>query len=75
MNTRPALQQRGLSVFVQDDIRVTSKLKLNVGLRWDYAAPVTDRFNALSRGFDFTDAFVRNFDWLEQFAHKRAPRS
>lgn len=35
----------------------------------------SDRLSDFSRGFDFTDAFVRNFDWLEQFAHKRAPRS
>src|SRR5262249_4764376 len=56
VNTQPALQQRSWSVFVQDDIRVTSRLKLNVGLRWDYLAPITDRFNALSRGFDFTSA-------------------
>jgi hypothetical protein len=41
---------------VQDDIRLTPKLKVNVGLRWDYLAPITDRFNALSRGFDFTSA-------------------
>jgi hypothetical protein len=43
-------------VFVQDDIRITSKLKLNAGLRWDYLTPITDRFNALSRGFDFTSS-------------------
>ena len=35
----------------------------------------SDRLSDFSRGFDFTDAFVRTFDWLEQFAHKRAPRS
>ena len=56
VNTEPALQQRAWSVFVQDDIRLTPKLKVNVGLRWDYLAPITDRFNALSRGFDFTSA-------------------
>lgn len=56
VNTWPALQQRLLSFFVQDDIRVTAKLKLNVGLRWDYLGPLTDRFNALTRGFDRTAA-------------------
>jgi TonB dependent receptor len=54
VNTRPALQERFWSLYVQDDIRLTSKLKVNVGLRWDYLSPVTDRFDALSRGFDFT---------------------
>src|SRR5206468_4450374 len=34
VNTAPALQQRAWSVYVQDDIRVTAKLKVNLGLRW-----------------------------------------
>ena len=54
VNAAPALQQRSLSVFMQDDIRVTAKLKVNLGLRWDYLGPITDRFNALVRGFDTT---------------------
>jgi hypothetical protein len=54
VNSAPALQQRAWSVFLQDDIRVTAKLKVNLGLRWDYLGPLTDRFNALSRGFDTT---------------------
>jgi uncharacterized repeat protein (TIGR04138 family) len=34
----------------------------------------SDRISDFARGYDFDDAFVRNFDWLGQFAHKRAPR-
>jgi hypothetical protein len=34
--------------FIQDDIRLTSKLTLNVGLRWDVDIPRTERFNRLS---------------------------
>jgi len=34
--------------YVQDDIKVSSKLTLNVGLRYDYEAPLEDRFNQLS---------------------------
>ena len=56
VNSEPALQQRLVSVFVQDDIRVTNKLKVNVGLRWDYLGAMTDRFNALTRGLDRTSA-------------------
>src|SRR5882672_11030071 len=52
VNSWPALQQRLFSSFVQDDVRVTQRLKLNLGLRWDYLGPMTDRFNALNRGFD-----------------------
>ncbi len=31
--------------YVQDDIRVTSKLTLNLGVRWDMETPLTERYN------------------------------
>jgi hypothetical protein len=30
--------------FVEDDYRVSRKLTLNIGLRWDYESPITDRY-------------------------------
>jgi hypothetical protein len=56
VNSQPARQQRLVSFYAHDDFRVTDKLKLNLGLRWDYLGPLTDRFNALTRGFDTTSA-------------------
>ncbi|HKE26802.1 MAG TPA: TonB-dependent receptor [Bryobacteraceae bacterium] len=38
--------------FVQDDWRVTGKLTLSMGLRWDYESPVTERNNQQNAGFD-----------------------
>ena len=33
---QPARQEKLFSLFFQNDIRLTEKLKLNIGLRWDY---------------------------------------
>jgi hypothetical protein len=54
VNSQGARQLKMYSAFVQDDIRVTEKLKLDFGLRWDYLGPMTDRFNELARGFATT---------------------
>ena len=49
--SQPARQEKLTSLYFQNDIRVTDKLKLNLGIRWDYLGPLTDRFNELPRGF------------------------
>ncbi len=56
VNSEPARQEKLASLYLQDDLKVTSKLKLNFGLRWDYLGPLTDRFNELARGFSTTVA-------------------
>ncbi|HEY0174476.1 MAG TPA: TonB-dependent receptor [Pyrinomonadaceae bacterium] len=50
--------------FVQDDWRVTQKLTLNMGFRYELEMGLTERYNRILRGFDFStptsvDAAVR----------------
>lgn len=40
--------------WVQDDIKLTRRLTINLGLRWDLLSPVTDRYNRLNYGFNPT---------------------
>jgi hypothetical protein len=40
------------SPWIQDDWKVTRKLTLNLGLRWDLNGPIRERFDHENRGFD-----------------------
>jgi hypothetical protein len=44
--------QRYTGLYIQNDWRVTSRLTVNVGLRWDYQSPSVERFNRTVSGFD-----------------------
>ncbi len=46
-----ATQQIYAAPYFQDDWRVSNKLTLNLGGRWDYESPLTERYNRLVSGF------------------------
>ena len=54
INPYRTTQSTFTALFVQDDWRITPRLTLNVGLRYEYEGPITDRYNESVRGFDFT---------------------
>jgi len=41
----PASLQTYWGAYIQDDIKLTSKLTVNAGFRWDYEPPRTERWN------------------------------
>ena len=55
-NASRAEQSTFAAFFIQDDWRLTSRLTINVGLRYEYESPSTERFNRTIRGFDFQTA-------------------
>jgi hypothetical protein len=42
------------ALFLQDDWRLSRKLTLNLGVRWDYESPITEASGQQNRGFDET---------------------
>ncbi len=56
INIAYAMQQIYAAPFVQDDWRVNNKLTLNLGGRWDYESPFTERYNRMISSFCTTCA-------------------
>ncbi|HEV2484699.1 MAG TPA: carboxypeptidase regulatory-like domain-containing protein [Terracidiphilus sp.] len=54
VNATAFYSQHYIASYFQDDWRITTKLTLNLGLRWDLEQPVTERFNRLTNRFDPT---------------------
>ncbi|WP_420236806.1 TonB-dependent receptor domain-containing protein [Telmatobacter bradus] len=46
-----AYDQKYVGFFLHDDWRLKNKLTLNMGIRWDYEAPMTERHNQMNAGF------------------------
>jgi hypothetical protein len=54
LNASPYLVWKYPVFYFQDDWKASSRLTFNLGLRWDYEAPVVERYNRQNRGFDAT---------------------
>jgi hypothetical protein len=52
-NNGVSIQNVYQAVYLQDDFRVSPRLTLNLGLRWEYEGPRTERYNRTTRGFGY----------------------
>jgi len=59
--------------YFQDDIKLTSRLTLNIGLRYEYQGGTTDRFDRVIRAFDF--GYTPSFAAAAQAAYLKNPYS
>ena len=55
-NIDAAYRNKYYALFVQDDWKITPTLTVNLGMRWDYESPRTERYNRMVRGFAFGQA-------------------
>jgi len=55
-NQDKALRANAVEAFISDDWRLSPGLTLNLGLRWDYESPFTERLGRLSN-LDLSDSF------------------
>jgi outer membrane receptor protein involved in Fe transport len=52
-NSSYAVQDKYLGLYIQDDLKLTTRLTLNLGLRYEIEWPVTERYNRLVSGFAY----------------------
>lgn len=52
-NTGVSIQNVYYAAYVQDDWRVTPRLTINAGVRYEYESPRTERYNRATRGWAF----------------------
>src|SRR5260370_11287221 len=54
LNANAMYSQHFFGSYFQDDWRVTPKLTVNFGMRWDVQTPITERYNRLTSQFDLS---------------------
>ena len=68
-----ARQSPYTEVYFQDDIRLTARLTLNLGIRYEWEGAHTERFNRFNRGFDLAAASPIEARAIANYALKPVP--
>ncbi len=53
VNDSAAEQSTFSALFIQDDWKLSRRLTINVGIRWEYDSPLNERYNRSLRDFNF----------------------
>lgn len=67
------LQNEYLGLYVQDDYRLTPKLTVNLGLRYELETPPVEKYNRLNAGFNYTDPNALTAAAEAEFAQNPIP--
>ena len=73
VNNSAAEQSSFLGLFFQDDWKLSPKLTLNIGIRWEYDSAITERFNRSIRSFDMAAASPISGAALANYARSPIP--
>ncbi|MGH9327161.1 MAG: TonB-dependent receptor domain-containing protein, partial [Terriglobia bacterium] len=67
------LQDDYLGLYVQDDYRITPKLTLNLGVRYELETPATEKYDRLNAGFNSTGPNALTAQALAKYAQSPIP--
>jgi hypothetical protein len=73
LNSTQTSQAKYFALFVQDDVRVSTSLTLNLGLRYERDLPTVERFNRSVNGFNATATSPISTQALAAYAKNPVP--
>ena len=73
-NASRAEQSTYWGLFFQNDWRLTTKLTVNIGVRWEYESPIVERWNRTIRNYDFSTPNPISAQALANYAKNPIPQ-
>jgi hypothetical protein len=73
VNASSAAQSTYTGLFIADDWKVTPKLMLNLGLRYEFESPTTERYDRAVRSYDFVTPNPISAQALKNYAASPIP--